>query len=127
VSRVQRTARDRRRYARVVSGRRFSRRRIVVVSALAVSLLTGGGLSLVDGASAQPGNNRPDPASVGRNWHADRQDAQPNYRARVPADRGQRQTAQERLEQVRPAGGTGAPERAPASRDHAPMTEETPE
>jgi hypothetical protein len=107
-----------------VFGRRFSRRRVVVVSAVAASLLTGGGLSLVGGASAQPGGGGSEPASVGRNWHADRQDAQPNYRAQVPAERGQRLTPEQRLEQMRPAGGTGAPERASSGGASVPVTTE---
>jgi hypothetical protein len=116
----------RRPHAHVVSGQQFSRGRLAVVSALAAALLTGGGLSLVDGASAKPGNGRSETPAVGRNWHWDRQDAQPNYRARVPAERGQRQTPQERLEQVRPAGKTGAPHRVPSADVHAPVTEENP-
>jgi hypothetical protein len=115
----------RRPYAHVVTGRRFSPRRVVVVSALAASLLTGGGLVLIDGATAKPGNGRSETATVGRNWHSDRQAAQPNYRARVPADRGQRLTPQQRLEQVRPAGDTGAPKRVPSADVHTPVAEET--
>ena len=116
----------RRPLAHVVSGPRFSRGRLAAVSALAAALLAGGGLSLIDGASAKPGNGRAETPAVGRNWHSDRQDVQPNYGARVPGDRGQRQTPQERLEQVRPAGDSGTPDRAPSTDVHAPVTEENP-
>lgn len=123
---VRRTAPTRRPHAHVASGQQFSRGRLAALSALTVALLAGGGLSLVDGASAKPGNGRSETSTVGRNWHSDRQDAQPNYRARVPAERGQRQTPQERLEQVRPAGDTGTPDGAPSADVHAPVTEENP-
>ena len=95
-----------------------------MVSALAVSLLTGGTLSLIEDVSAKPGNGRSETATVGRNWHSDLQDAEPNYRAPVPPDRGQRQTPQQRLEQVRPGGATGTPSRAPSADVHAPVTTE---
>lgn len=39
----------------VVTGGRFSRTRLFVIAALVVSLLVGGGVSLLGGASAQPG------------------------------------------------------------------------
>ena len=128
MSRVQRTARAARPDADVVSGRRLSRGRVTLVSTLAAALLAGGGMALVGGASAQPSGQpeggRPETETVGRNWHSDRQDAQPNYQAREPAERGQRLTPEQRLEQVRPSGGTGAPERASSGEAFVPVTEE---
>ena len=124
MSRVRRAAHARRSDTHVMAGKRFPRRRLAAVVVLAASLLTGGGVALVDGASARPGDNRPDTATVGRNWHTARQDARPNERAQEPADRGARQSPEERLEQVRPAGDTGTPQRVPSTGMHAPVTDE---
>lgn len=104
-----------------------ARRAIVAVVVSGTLSLGVAGAALVGGASAAPSGG-PSQTSTdkparhderGKNWQQPRQDAQPNDRAVVPAERGRRMTPQQRQARIRPS----SPEAGPATtgRDTTPI------
>lgn len=89
---------------------------VVVVGALSTgvagaALVGGAAAAPTSGHSQAPSEDRSRQDKPGKNWQQPRQDAQPNDKAVVPAERGRRMTPQQRQARIRPSN----PDAGPAS------------